>query len=223
MRRSNDLRKLAVALSIVFFGLALVFFVIGRRAFAQDAGRGGGRGERVHLDPPVPTGPPINSAPNPYRTVADWYQWPQGRLKGSIPAVAVDQQDHIWAIERCGIQGFIAAACADSRLDPIFEFDKNGKILHNWGGGMFVFPHGIGIDADGNVWITDGHYGGKGNKGHQVFKFSPEGKVLMTLGKAWGGRGVITIPSTSRTRSPSRQMATFLLAKGTAATKATGS
>ncbi len=168
------------SLALLAFGAFTVFPGSGVRA--QDAGRAGGRGERAHFDPPVPTGPPVNSAPNPYRTVAGWYEWPQGRLKGSLPAVAVDQRDHVWAIERCGIKGFIAAACADSTLDPIFEFDASGKILHNWGGGMFVFPHGIGIDADGNVWITDGQ--GKGNKGHQVFKFSPDGKVLMVLGKA---------------------------------------
>jgi sugar lactone lactonase YvrE len=47
---------------------------------------------------------------------------------------------------------------------------------------MFIFPHGLFVDKDNNVWVTDGQ--GKGGKGHQVFKFSPDGKVLMTLGKA---------------------------------------
>jgi sugar lactone lactonase YvrE len=54
---------------------------------------------------------------------------------------------------------------------------------------MFVRPHGIHVDRDGNVWVSDGE-GPDGKdpkrngKGHQVFKFSPEGKLLMTLGKA---------------------------------------
>jgi hypothetical protein len=154
-------------------GLVVAIVVSALSAAAQ-------RGEPVRQDPPVPTGPPVNSASNPYHTIPGWYQWPEGRAKGSIPAVAVSKNDHIWVIERCGITGFIAAACADSKLDPIFEFDQSGKILHNWGGGMFVFPHGIGVDADGNVWVTDGQ--AKDGKGHQVFKFSPDGKVLMTLG-----------------------------------------
>jgi DNA-binding beta-propeller fold protein YncE len=47
---------------------------------------------------------------------------------------------------------------------------------------MFVFPHGITADRDGNIWVTDGD--GKDGKGHQVFKFSPKGKVLLKLGKA---------------------------------------
>ena len=56
---------------------------------------------------------------------------------------------------------------------------------------MFILPHGIFADKDGNVWVTDGVGGmatsddaGKHGKGHQIFKFSPDGKVLMTLGKA---------------------------------------
>ena len=47
---------------------------------------------------------------------------------------------------------------------------------------MFVFPHGATVDRDGNLWVTDAR--GENGKGHQVFKFSPDGKVLMTLGKA---------------------------------------
>jgi hypothetical protein len=160
---------------------------------AQPSGKSGPQGggpevNRIRLDPPVPTGPPINAAPNPYHKVTGWFQWPAGRPVGSIPAVAVDKRDHVWIVERCGVKGFVAVPCADSKLDPIFEFDPDGKLLHNFGGGMFVFPHGIGIDADGNVWVTDGQ--AKDGKGHQVFKFSPEGKVLMKLGTAGvAGRG----------------------------------
>jgi sugar lactone lactonase YvrE len=47
---------------------------------------------------------------------------------------------------------------------------------------MFVFPHGATVDRDGNLWVTDAR--GAAGKGHQVFKFSPTGRVLMTLGKA---------------------------------------
>jgi sugar lactone lactonase YvrE len=114
--------------------------------------------------------------------VPGWYQWPQGREKGSMPAIAVDRQDHVWVIERCGVVGFVSTACADSKLDPIFEFDPNGKIVHNWGGGMFVFPHNIGIDAEGNVWITDAE--AKDGRGLQVIKLSRDGRVLMRLGTA---------------------------------------
>ena len=53
----------------------------------------------VRLDPPVPTGPPINSAPNPYRTVTGWFKIPEGRVFGSTGGVAVDKRGHIWVAE----------------------------------------------------------------------------------------------------------------------------
>jgi sugar lactone lactonase YvrE len=138
--------------------------------------------EPARLDPPVPTGPPTNSAPNPYRTISGWFKVPEGRTFGSTGGVAIDKRGHIWVAERCGTKGFIAGACADSNLDPVFEFDESGKMLHNFGGGLMVMPHGVSIDADGNVWVTD--IQGREGKGHQVFKFSPAGKILMTLGTA---------------------------------------
>ena len=57
-----------------------------------------------------------------------------------------------------------------------------GKLQKSWGSGMFVFPHGATIDSEGNLWVTDSQT--QDGKGSQVFKFSPDGKVLMTLGKA---------------------------------------
>ena len=67
-------------------------------------------------------------------------------------------------------------------MPPILKFDRSGKLLKSWGQGMFVFPHGSTIDRDGNFWATDAR--GTAGKGHQVFKFSRDGKLLMTLGKA---------------------------------------
>ncbi len=120
---------------------------------------------------------PTNSLPDPYRTIENWAKLPEGRPWGSTAGVAVDRKGNIWVAERCG-----ANSCAGSKLAPILEFDPSGKLLTSFGAEMFVFPHGITADRDGNIWVTDGD--GKDGKGHQVFKFSPAGKVLMTLGKA---------------------------------------
>ncbi|HYA16783.1 MAG TPA: peptidyl-alpha-hydroxyglycine alpha-amidating lyase family protein [Bryobacteraceae bacterium] len=116
-----------------------------------------------------------NSQPNPYHEVANWAQL--GRPWGSTSAVDVDREGHIWVAERCG-----ANSCAGSNLNPMLEFDKSGKLLRSFGAGLFLQPHGIAVDREGNVWVTDDQ--GAPGKGHQVFKFSPEGKVLLTLGKA---------------------------------------
>jgi sugar lactone lactonase YvrE len=120
---------------------------------------------------------PTNSLPTPYRTIENWAKLPEGRTWGSTAGVAIDRNGNIWVAERCG-----ANSCAGSHLAPILEFDSSGKLLTSFGADLFVFPHGITADRDGNIWVTDGD--GKDGKGHQVFKFSPKGKVLLTLGKA---------------------------------------
>jgi len=65
---------------------------------------------------------------------------------------------------------------------PILEFDASGQLLKSVGAGMFIQPHGLTIDRDGNLWVTDSQ--AKDGKGQQVLKMSPDGKVLMALGKA---------------------------------------
>ena len=121
---------------------------------------------------------PPNAEPNPYRTVEGWARMPEGRAWGSTSAVEVDPDGKsIWVAERCG-----ANTCAGSNLEPVLRFDAEGRLLTSFGAGLFVFPHGIDVDGNGNVWVTDAR--GREGKGHQVFKFSPEGKLLLTLGRA---------------------------------------
>jgi DNA-binding beta-propeller fold protein YncE len=121
---------------------------------------------------------PTNNLPNPYLSVANWAKLPGGRSWGSTAGVDIDPDGKsIWVAERCSVN-----SCAGSKLDPILKFDANGKLVKAFGGGMFLFPHGIGVDRDGNVWVTDGQ--GKDGMGQQVLKFSPDGKLLMRLGKA---------------------------------------
>ncbi len=139
---------------------------------------------------PLPDGNPITGEglPNPAPTVVrNWGTLPEGREWGSTAGIDIDPIDgHIWAYERCGAGSFGAGApvtCETNPVDPIFKFDRNtGEILANFGGGLMVTPHGIHVDADGNVWVTDFAGNAEGTLGHQVFKFSPSGEVLLTLG-----------------------------------------
>src|SRR5213594_535938 len=119
----------------------------------------------------------VHSQSNPYRLVENWAKLPQGRAFGAVIAVDADRQGNVWAFERCG-----GDTCAGSTVAPILKFDPSGKLVNSFGAGMFVFPHGFAVDKDGNVCATDAE--GKDGKGHQVFKFSSDGKVLLTLGKA---------------------------------------
>jgi hypothetical protein len=121
---------------------------------------------------------PANSQANPYRTVEGWAKLPEGRTWGATSAVDVAPDGRsIWVGERCG-----ANTCAGSSLPAILRFDETGRLTASFGAGLFVFPHGFHVDREGNVWLTDAR--GRDGKGHQVFKFSPEGKLLLTLGKA---------------------------------------
>ena len=128
--------------------------------------------------------------PNPTATViANWGDLPEGREWGSTAGVDIDPIDgQLWAYERCGAGSFGAGVpinCDSNPVDPIFKFDRDtGEVLANFGGGVMVTPHGIHVDADGNVWVTDFAGNAEGTKGHQVHKFSPDGELLMSLGTA---------------------------------------
>lgn len=135
---------------------------------------------------------PVNDAPNPYRTIEGWAKMDAGRTWGSTSAVAIDKDGtSIWVAERCG-----ANSCASSKADPVMKFDKTGRMVTSFGSGMLMSPHGIEVDPDGNIWVADcACTGGRSvdtaivKRGHQIFKFSPSGTLLMTLGKAGGGKG----------------------------------
>ena len=118
-----------------------------------------------------------NDLPQPYKTTRDWGQLPPGVKWAAVTAVEPAPDGSIYVIHRC-----FANSCAGRMEAPILKYDPSGKLLKSWGEGMFIFPHGATVDRDGNLWVTDAR--GEGGKGHQVFKFNPDGKVLMTLGKA---------------------------------------
>lgn len=119
-----------------------------------------------------------NHAPNPYRTVEGWGELPPGREWGSTSAIFPSPGGNIWVAERCGQNTCVGR----DDVDPILLFDTSGKLLRSFGAGMIVWPHGIFVDSNGNVWVADAR--GDGDRGHQIHKFSPQGNLLMSLGTA---------------------------------------
>jgi streptogramin lyase len=160
---------------------------------------------------------PTNDSPNPYQSIENYFKLPEGRTWGSTSAVEIDKDGKtVWIAERCGQNSCLDRASGEmSKLDPVLHFDSSGKLIKSFGAGMLIFPHGIFVDRDGNVWVTDGQdnaplpqrgaRGGGGGgaargaaptgpigpregatKGNQVYEFSPDGKLLLTIGKPGG-------------------------------------
>jgi len=97
-----------------------------------------------------------------YKLVPDWPKLPEGAKFGGITAVATDAADNVYVFHR-GKQ-------------PVMVFDRDGKFLRSFADGTVKTAHGLRLDKDGNVWITDiGH--------HLVTKFDAQGKPLLTVGK----------------------------------------
>lgn len=119
-----------------------------------------------------------NDLPDPYRAGEDWGQLPAGRKWGSTASVTTAPDGTIWVVDRCGNSGAGGTTCAgaSATVSPIFQFDTSGKMLKNFGAGMFVSPHKLTVDNEGDLWVAD-------NGSHQVFKLNQEGQVLLTLGK----------------------------------------
>jgi DNA-binding beta-propeller fold protein YncE len=119
-----------------------------------------------------------NDLPNPYHPGVDWGQLQPGRKWGSTASVTTAPDGTIWVVDRCGNSGSGGATCAgaSAKVSPIFQFDTSGRLLKNFGAGMFVSPHKLTIDQDGYLWVAD-------NGGHQVFKLTQDGAILLVLGK----------------------------------------
>src|SRR5688572_1646598 len=122
-----------------------------------------------------------NDLPQPYRTTRDWGELPAGMKWPAVTAVEPAPDGTVFVVARC-----FENSCAGRKESPILKYNAEGKLLAAFGQGMFNFPHGATLDRDGNLWVTDARGGSAidGGSGHQVFKFDPNGKVLMTLGKA---------------------------------------
>jgi DNA-binding beta-propeller fold protein YncE len=117
---------------------------------------------------------------------SNWANLPGTRIWGAVTGVHPDPDgQHIWVLDRCE-----ANTCIGSSLAPVFKFDLEGNLVANFGAGLIAWPHGLFVDHEGNVWVTDGGTGRAGEEasrlgmGHQVIKFSAQGEILMRLGRA---------------------------------------
>ena len=144
---------------------------------------------------------PTNDLPDPYRSQAPWGKLPAGQSWGAFNAVAIDNDGlSLWVANRCGAfpdippgaSAFQYDSCAGSNVAPVMKLDTDGNVVKSFGAGLFIFPHKIYPDRDGNIWVVDQRdvnerekklYPNAGGRGHAVYKFSPDGNLLMTIGR----------------------------------------
>jgi sugar lactone lactonase YvrE len=106
-----------------------------------------------------------------YQLVENWAQLPPGMQWGVMSAVDIDSQGTIYAFKRS-----VPGEKAGEMSSMVMVIDPHGKFLRSWGEHTFSSAHGLRVLRDGFIWITD-------KTGDQVFKYSPDGELLMTLGK----------------------------------------
>lgn len=118
-------------------------------------------------------------ANNPFKPDYTWGNLPDGRNWGSISAMYPAPDGNLWVAERCGQN-----TCVGSELDPVLLMDTEGNVIRSFGSGLLSWPHGMFVEPDGSVWITDASVQGaeERGQGHVVRKFSPTGELLMTIG-----------------------------------------
>ncbi len=168
--------------SVRYAGVAVLLVALGAVVPTAAHAQRGASGPPEHADVT-----PINNLPNPYETVRNWGTLPDGRSWGSVSAINVDIDGrHIWAADRCGTN-----SCALSDVDPIVKLDPEGNVVQSFGAGLILWPHGMDVDREGNVWVVDARSANAreleenpaaAGRGHSVIKFSPEGEVLLVIG-----------------------------------------
>jgi len=101
----------------------------------------------------------------PFTAVPNFLKLPAGEYLGESVAVATNSKGHVFVYHRS----------ANTRL---FEFDAAGNFIKEIGAGYygFEFAHSVRVDKDDNIWAVD-----EGT--NMVTKFSPDGKVLMVIGR----------------------------------------
>jgi sugar lactone lactonase YvrE len=119
----------------------------------------------------------VGAQPNPYTTMPRWVQDLEAAPLGSVSAVYPGADGVIWVAERCGGNDCVGR----DTVAPIRLY-RGGTLLRAFGAGLFAWPHGLYVDAEDNIWVTDARAGD--GKGHQVVKMSATGVVLMRLGVA---------------------------------------
>lgn len=117
-----------------------------------------------------------HSEPSTYELVKDWPQLPGNFQMSAVSAVAIDNDQDVIFFQRTNRKWTEVMPDTLISANTLFRLDgQTGAIKQRWGANQFIMPHGLTVDRENNTWVTDVGL-------HQVFKFGPDGNLLMTLG-----------------------------------------
>lgn len=115
-----------------------------------------------------------------YELVKNWPDLPKELRLGNPTGISIDTNQNIVVFHRAGREWPLFGSMPDETIQSktILVIDKdNGKLINSWGDNLFIMPHGLEVDNENNIWVTDVGL-------NQVFKFNPEGELLLKLGEA---------------------------------------
>jgi peptidylamidoglycolate lyase len=111
-----------------------------------------------------------------YELVKDWPRLESTYQMGNPTGIGIDNEQHIFVFNRAYRKWVEPFPDSLITVNTILKLDRaSGKLLASWGSNLFIMPHGLTVDQDNNVWVTDVAL-------HQVFKFDANGKLLLKLG-----------------------------------------
>ena len=113
-----------------------------------------------------------------YELVNTWPELGKEFNLSQPTGIGIDKDDHIFVFHRAGRKWTTPFPDSLISQNTVLELDnESGKIINSWGANYFIMPHGLTVDKQNNIWVTDVGL-------HQIFKFSHEGNLLMKLGVA---------------------------------------
>jgi peptidylamidoglycolate lyase len=135
--------------------------------------------DQPRADPPVTIERPDSVVS--YWLVTEWPVLPPDIQLGEVAGIAVDSHGHVFVFQRAS-RGWDTGTVAPIPDATVLQLDaQTGALLARWGSNRFRLPHGLSVDANDNVWLTDAAL-------HQVFQFSHEGELRLVVGEAGVGQ-----------------------------------
>lgn len=117
-----------------------------------------------------------------YGLEKNWPELPAGEVMGQVTGVAVDSHNHVFVFHRGSREWETPFPSHGIEEDTVLMFEgDSGRLINSWGADLFIMPHGLSVDAENRVWVTD-----VGT--HQLHQFSHDGEWLISLGES-GVRG----------------------------------